>query len=179
MKAQDSAILLIDMQEKLMPLVVDAVSVEKNTRWLLEIAQYLSIPVLTTEQYPKGLGHTVQGLIEFSPPTLRKEKIAFSAMNDTGVSHEVHTLGREQWILVGIETHVCVLQTALGLREHGKKVFVVEDCTSSRETHDKRLALDRMRHQGVQIVSREMVVFEWLNQGGTPQFKHIIEEFIK
>lgn len=178
-KAGSSALMLVDMQEKLMPLVVDSSIIEKNAHWLLSIAHYLSIPLVASEQYPEKLGNTISALSEFILPDHCKSKIAFSAMNEPAISKEVRTIARDQWILIGIETHVCVLQTALGLLEHGKEVFVVADCTSSRRAEDKSLALDRLRHAGVNIVSREMVVFEWLSVAGTPQFKHINEAFIK
>jgi nicotinamidase-related amidase len=173
-QAHASALMLIDMQEKLLPLVVDAQDIEKNCRWLLQIAHYLKIPIITTEQYPKGLGHTVTGLNEFSQPQDHHEKICFSA-----ASQSILTQDRLQWVLIGIETHVCVMQTALALREQNKQVFVVDDCTSARFDRDKHLALARMKQHGVDIVSREMVVFEWLAQAGTPEFKFINENFIK
>jgi nicotinamidase-related amidase len=173
-KAHASALMLIDMQEKLLPLVVDAPEIEKNCRWLLQIAQYLKIPIITTEQYPKGLGNTVIGLQEFSDAKNHHEKICFSAATES-----LTALNRCQWILMGIETHVCVLQTAITLREQNKEVFVVDDCTSARFERDKKLALDRMKHHGIDIVSREMVVFEWLAKAGTAEFKHINENFIK
>lgn len=171
-KAKQSAVVLIDMQEKLLPLVIDAAFIEKNCRWLLQIADYLQVPIITTEQYPKGLGHTVTGLTGFSPSEYLMEKVCFSAAEHLPVL-------RDQYILIGIETHVCVLQTALALRAQGKEVFVVEECTSGRDARDKTLALDRMKAHGIDIVSREMVVFEWLAQAGTPEFKHINETFIK
>jgi len=173
-KAHASALMLIDMQEKLLPLVVDAPEIEKNCRWLMQIAQYLNIPIITTEQYPKGLGHTVIGLNEFSDAKNHHEKICFSA-----ASEATSSLNRHQWILIGIETHVCVLQTAIELHDQGKEVFIVDDCTSARFERDKKLALDRMKHHGIEIVSREMVVFEWLAKAGTTEFKHINENFIK
>jgi nicotinamidase-related amidase len=173
-KAHASALMLIDMQEKLLPLVVDAPEIEKNCRWLMQIAHYLNIPMITTEQYPRGLGPTVIGLNEFSDEKNHHEKICFSAASESIIS-----LNRQQWILIGIETHVCVLQTALELQAQGKEVFIVEDCTSARFDKDKQLALDRMRDHGINIVSREMVVFEWLAKAGTPEFKHINENFIK
>lgn len=178
-QAQDSAVMLIDMQEKLLPLTIDATAIEKNCRWLLQIAQYLKIPIITTEQYPKGLGPTVTGLSEFCAPDQPLDKICFSSIGDEKITDKIRETDCEQWILIGIETHVCVLQTALELREYDKQVFVVEDCTTSRNQHDKRLALDRMKHHGVDIVTREMVVFEWLNKSGTPEFKHISGAFLK
>jgi nicotinamidase-related amidase len=177
--AESSGLLLIDMQEKLLPLVIDSLQIEAHCRWLSQIAQYLQIPIVTTEQYPKGLGHTVEGLREFSKSEHCLEKISFSALADSKISHELRDLKRDQWILIGIETHVCVMQTAFELLAQRKKVYVVEDCTGSRHAQDKKLALDRMKHHGVEIVSREMVVFEWLGKAGGPQFKFINENFIK
>lgn len=178
-KAHGCALMLIDMQEKLLPLIDNAAELEAHCRWLMEIGQYLKIPILTTEQYPKGLGPTVANLKGFSPPDLCAEKLCFSGVSDDGIAAKIKRFDRDQWILIGIETHVCMLQTALELRAQGKEVFVVEDCTSARNPRDKTLALDRMKHHGVTIVSREMVVFEWLHKAGTAEFKHVNETFIK
>lgn len=177
--AHNSALMLIDVQEKLMPLVIEAPAVEANCRWLLQIAQYLKIPILTTEQYPKGLGQTVEPLREFSPAEQCLAKVAFSGLAEPTIADRVRETSRGQWVLMGIETHVCVLQTAMQLRAQGKEVFVVEDCTSARDQHDKTIALERMKQHGISIVTREMVVFEWLTQAGTAEFKHISEAFIK
>lgn len=178
-QANHSAVMLVDVQEKLFPLVIDAPQIEKNCRWLLQIAQYLKIPIVTTEQYPKGLGHTVTGLSEFSSSETTFAKTCFSGSADQTIAQKLFELNRNQWVLLGIEAHVCILQTALGLRAQGNEVFVVEDCIGSRNAHDKSLALERMKQHGVNIVSREMVVFEWLHQSGTAEFKHISEAFIK
>jgi nicotinamidase-related amidase len=125
------------------------------------------------------LGHTVTDLNEFSADNHTLSKITFSAINEPEIVHQIREQKLDQWILIGIEAHVCVLQTAFDLLAQRKKVFVVEDCTSSRQARDKQIALDRMKHAGINIVTREMVVFEWLGKGGTPQFKFINETFIK
>ena len=177
--AESSGVLLIDMQEKLLPLVIDSIQIEAHCHWLLQIAQYLNVPIVTSEQYPKGLGHTVKGLAEFSKPEHCLDKVCFSALGEPKIAHELRELKRDQWILIGIETHVCVMQTAFELLAQRKKVYVVDDCTGSRHARDKQLAIDRMKHHGVEIVTREMVVFEWLAMAGTPQFKFINETFIK
>jgi nicotinamidase-related amidase len=106
-------------------------------------------------------------------------KITFSAPSEPNIAHKIREHKLDQWILIGIEAHVCVLQTAFNLLAQHKKIFVVDDCTSSRHARDKQVALDRMKHAGINIVTREMVVFEWLGKGGTPQFKFINETFIK
>lgn len=176
---KSSGLMLIDMQEKLLPLVNDAIQIENHCHWLMQIAEYLNIPILTTEQYPKGLGHTVKGLSEFSEDQYLMEKISFSAMSEPTIASKIRDLFCNQWILIGIETHVCVMQTAFELLSAGKHVFVVEDCTSARHARDKQLALDRMKYHGIEIVTREMVVFEWLSKAGTSEFRHINETFIK
>lgn len=177
--AKDSVVMLIDAQEKLMPLVQDADDITQHCRWLLEIAQYLNIPTLITEQYPKGLGKTIEPLCEFATPEHTLEKTCFSALGSPGINNLLHEWNHKQFILIGIETHVCVLQTAIELQRTNREVFVVAECTSSRDSHDKKLALKRMRQLGVQVVSREMVVFEWLTQSGSEQFKYISKEYIK
>jgi len=176
---KDSVVMLIDAQEKLMPLVQNTDTVEQHCRWLLEIAQYLEVPTLITEQYPKGLGPTIQSLRDFATPKHTLAKTCFSALGSPEVNQLIHDWHHNQFILIGIESHVCGLQTAMTLQNTGKQVFVDDECTSSRDAHDKMLALKRMRQQGMQVVSREMVVFEWLTQSGSEKFKHISEAYIK
>jgi len=174
-----SCLLVIDIQEKLMKAIHEAATVIANSAWLIEIASTLGLPVLASEQYPKGLGPTVARLRKLLPDELIMEKTCFSCTAEPACLERIEICGRDQFILVGAEAHVCVLQTALGLLEHGKTVYVVADCTSSRRPRDAELALGRMRAAGVQVVSREMVVFEWLHKAGTDQFREISRTFLR
>ena len=107
------------------------------------------------------------------------EKLHFSCSAERDCMRRIDALGRQQIVVIGAEAHVCVLQTALDLRMAGKEVYLVADGVSSRAPRDVELALERMRDEGVRIVSREMVVFEWLHQAGTDLFRRISRDFLR
>jgi nicotinamidase-related amidase len=171
--ADRSCLLVIDIQDRLAPTMADTQMVIDNTALLLKAAGVLEVPILVSEQYPRGLGHTLPQLATLMPPDSRVEKAHFSCMGDDGFARRFREIGRSQAVLVGIESHVCVLQTAEQLIEAGCDVFVVADATSSRTTANHEAALERMRADGAQIVTTEMVAFEWLERAGTPEFKEI------
>ena len=179
MRAETSCLLVVDFQERLMPAIHDAERVMANGAWLIQIAQRLAVPVLVSEQYPKGLGHTVAPIRNLLPAEAFMEKVHFSCAADRDCMRRIDALEREQIVVIGSEAHVCVLQTALGLRATGKQVYLVADAVSSRSPRDVELALARMRAEGVRIVSREMVAFEWLHQAATEQFRAISREFLR
>ena len=174
-----SCLLVIDIQEKLMKTIHDSKAVIANCAWLIEIASRLSIPILASEQYPKGLGPTVASLRKLLPAQVMMAKTCFSCVAEPTCLERIEACGRDQFILIGVEAHVCVLQTALGLLEKGKQVYVVADCTSSRRPHDAELAIARLGASGIQLVSREMVVFEWLHKAATEQFREISRDFLR
>jgi len=168
-----SCLLVIDIQDKLAPTMADTQMVIDNTALLLKAAGVMEVPILVSEQYPRGLGQTLPQLATLMPPDSKVEKVHFSCMGDDGFARRFRETGRSQAVLVGIEAHVCVLQTAEQLIEAGCGVFVVADATSSRTTANHQAALARMRADGAQIVTTEMVAFEWLERAGTPEFKEI------
>ncbi len=168
-----SLLLIIDVQEKLAPAIAEGVARIARTRLLLEGARRLEVPVLATEQYPKGLGHTVADLLPFPEGTERFEKIAFSAMRDAAFAGHLASRGREQILLCGMETHVCVMQTALDLLARGYAVFAVADACGSRRETSHQLGLARLRQEGARIVDSEMVLFEWLEEAGSDTFRAI------
>ena len=176
---EKSGLLLIDMQEKLVPLVAEHRDCIAHCQWMLGIAQTLNIPIFTTQQYPQRLGATVKPLQTLIDTQRIINKIAFSVMQEPEGAAVIKASGKTQWVLIGIETHVCLLQSALGLKEAGHDVFVVHEATQARSPHDKTIAIERLRHAGVQIITREMAVFEWLRVAGTAEFKRINEGFIK
>ncbi len=179
MRAETSCLLVVDFQERLMPAIHDAERVMANGTWLIQIAQRLTVPVLVSEQYPQGLGHTVAPIRNLLPAEAFMEKVHFSCAADRDCMRRIDALEREQIVVIGSEAHVCVLQTALGLRATGKQVYLVADAVSSRSPRDVELALARMRAEGVRIVSREMVAFEWLHQSATDTFRAISREFLR
>ena len=179
MKAATSCLLVVDIQERLVPAVHEADRLIAHSTWLIRIAQLLGIPIQVSEQYPKGLGHTVEAIRTLLPTEAFMEKLHFSCAADRDCMRRIDALSREQIVIIGIEAHVCVLQTALDLQLAGKRVYLVADAVSSRSPHDAALALERMRMAGVQIVSREMVVFEWLHQAGTEPFRQVSRDFLR
>lgn len=174
-----SCCLLIDVQEKLTPLVLRSQVMVERCAWLMQLARALEVPLIVSEHYTKGLGHTVEALQSFviTPPKI--DKVHFSCYQDPVFQKQWQAIDKKQAVLFGIETHVCVLQTALDLHEAGVEVFVVVDAVSSRKELDHHTGLKRMAHLGIQLVTSEMVFFEWLKQAGTLEFKTLSKQFIR
>ena len=152
--------------------MADGNSVVARTKILQAAAQQLGLPVTISEQYPKGLGHTVPELASNEAKVF--EKLSFSCWRDDamrGHLTELHETGRPQVMVAGIEAHVCVLQTAVDLAQAGFATYVVEDAVSSRQKQSLDLALARMSAVGVQVINTEMAVFELLGKAGSPAFK--------
>jgi nicotinamidase-related amidase len=174
--AAQSQLVIIDIQERLAAAMgtKDREGVLNNTSILLQAAALLEIPVVKTEQYPKGLGPTEKDLLDHLPAgSSNCEKMSFSCCgNDEFCSSALET-DRKQFILVGMETHVCVLQTAFELQQRGHQVFVVADAVCSRTGRNRRIALRRMAQAGITITSTESVLFEWLRDASHPQFRTI------
>lgn len=168
-----SALLVIDIQESLAPVMADPQMVVENTTRLLKAAAILGVEVLASEQYPKGLGHTVKDLAPLLGKDAVVEKDTFSCMADDNFAARFDKLNKPQAIICGIEAHVCVLQTTIDLIERGRAVFIVADATSSRTPANHLLAIERASSAGAKIVTTEMVLFEWLRRAGTPEFKEI------
>tara|TARA_Y100000588_G_C13976786_1_gene805377 strand:- start:106 stop:651 length:546 start_codon:yes stop_codon:yes gene_type:complete len=174
-----SALLMIDMQEKLLPQIMDSRSIVDGCHWLLRLAKALSIPVLVSEQYPKGLKGTVPQLQELIEDFPIFKKTYFSCVHEEQFSTSIKAINRQQIILMGIETHVCVFQTAIDLKNQGYDVFVVGDVVSSRKETDHAFALQRMQQHGIEIVTKEMIFFEWVRKAGTLEFKTLSQHFLK
>jgi nicotinamidase-related amidase len=169
-----AALLVIDMQERFRDLIDGMPAVVAGCSRLARFCDRLGIPVVVTEQYPAGLGRTLPELAAVLPKgTAPLEKTTFSCGGDEGFRRAVAGLRREQWVLCGIETHVCVYQTAVDLVRDGRQVALAADATSSRRPRDRDLALARMRDLGVQVMSVEMVLFEILRQAGTADFRAV------
>ncbi|MEI6566542.1 MAG: hydrolase [Verrucomicrobiota bacterium] len=168
-----SVLVLVDIQERLLPVMSGADSLLANTLLLAKAASILNIPVLVAEQYPRGLGHTVPALKQEVSDCRVFEKLTFSACGTPGIPEALAAAGRPDVILAGIESHVCVMQTCLGLLRQGFRVFVCADAIASRTPENCRSGLERMRSAGALPASTEMVLFEWLEKAGSPEFKHI------
>jgi len=173
-RAYDSALLVIDMQERLVPAMLAPARTIRNTRLLLQAARMTGVPALLTEQYPQGLGHTIPEIIKAAGDSIVLPKMHFSCMEDEGFAAAFRGLNRRQAILTGMEAHICVTQTAASLVEDGYEVFVVSDATASRTAESESACLARLSAAGVSVVTTEMVVFEWLGKAGTDAFKQIL-----
>ncbi len=171
-----SHLLIVDVQERLLPAMHNGARVVERCVVLLQAAARLQIPTSISEQYRKGLGPTVAALQNVLGGAAVLEKAHFSCARDAAMSGRVLALaqdGRRQVVVGGIESHVCVLQSALGFRSLGLDVAVVADAVTSRHPESVALALDRCRAAGVLVVSTEMALFEWLDVSGTPEFKEL------
>lgn len=173
-RAADSVLVVIDMQERLVPAMQAPARTIRNTRLLISAAREMAVPILLTEQYPAGLGATVREIAEAAVGAPILEKLHFSCMEDAGFADAFRGLGRKQAVLAGMEAHICVVQTAASLIEQGYQVFVVSDATASRSAESEQACLDRLSASGAGIVTAEMVVFEWLGKAGTPEFKRLL-----
>ena len=170
LRREETVLLVIDVQEKLLPVMLEAERVARNCALLITAARRLGIPIAVTEQYPARLGPTVDplrdALGEFAPI----EKLRFSALVPP-VEELLQESGRRTILLAGIEGHVCVLQTALDLLEAGYTVFGVSDAISSRQAWNRASGCERMRLAGAIPSSTESAIFELLGEAGTPDFK--------
>jgi nicotinamidase-related amidase len=167
-------LLVVDVQEKLTPTVENATAVISNARRLAAAARRLAVPILATEQYSKGLGHTVTELACQIPSGGVVEKCSFAASAEEEFIRRFGELQRPQPVLCGMETHVCVLQTALGLQEAGYCPVVVVDAVGSRRAVDRDAALRRLARHGIDLPTTEMVIFEWLRRGPSAEFRDIL-----
>lgn len=172
--AEQSQLVIVDVQERLCSVMsAEAMpAIIKHAEILLQAARLLNVPIVVSEQYPKGLGHTVEALMAHVTGDDVIEKTCFSCADSEHFNSKL-SAGRPQIILAGMESHICVLQTALQLQSAGKQVFVVEDAVISRNPQNKANALYRLRHAGVIVTNTESVVFEWLKVAEGDAFKTI------
>lgn len=171
-RASDSALIVVDVQEKLLPLIERTPTLLINIAFLLDAAKLFDVPSLVTEQYPKGLGPTTPVIAErLSRPI--PEKTAFSCFGSGQFAAQITESRRSAPIVVGIETHVCVMQTCLDLLDRGLQVVIPVDAVAARGTIDHDTALHRLEKAGAMLVTCEMVAFEWLGGSSSPAFKSI------
>jgi nicotinamidase-related amidase len=166
-----SQLLVVDMQERLLPAVAGADRIVANAGILLTAAQEMAVPVTMSEQYPKGLGPTLPALAGDRAEVLAKTE--FSCLANVTLAHRLAHLRRRQLIILGVEAHVCVLQTVLEAAAAGFTVFVVADATGAREEASRDAALSRMAAARAEVVTTEMVVFEWLRDAAAPAFRSL------
>ncbi len=168
-------LVVIDMQERFRTLIQGMPDVERGCNRLIRFFDKLALPILVTEHYPRRLGETMGELREALPGFQPLEKITFSCDADAGFAAALAGTGRDQVVLCGIETHVCVYQTARDLLARGVQVAVAADAASSQTARDRDVALQRMRDLGAQIMTVEMILFEILREARTPDFKLVAD----
>lgn len=169
---EDAVLLVIDIQEKLIPAMKFGEQVTHNTNTLISVANKLGIPIIVTEQYPKGLGKTISALSDNLGEASKYEKMTFSGCTSS-VSSALERIGRKKIIITGMETHVCVFQTARDLLAQGYQVFAVNDAVCSRSKDNYRNGLSLMMSMGAVITNMETVVFDLMKEAGTPIFKEL------
>jgi len=172
--AEKTVLLTIDMQERLAPAVDGIQNIVDNVSKLIQVASLLDIPIIFTEHYSKGLGNTLAELTTLVAAPFVVNKINFSAVQEREFTEYFDAIGRDRVIVSGTEAHVCVMQTSLDLVSRGFRPFVVEDAIGSRNNFDKHTAIERMRDEGIGIVSTEMVLFEWVKRADHPAFRKIL-----
>lgn len=170
---ENSLLLIIDVQEKLVN-ALDKSIVVTRTATLAKAAKILGVPVIATQQYPKGLGLTVETVSQnFTPETKIIDKTTFSAVKAEGFLDILKSFNKKQIVICGIETHVCVHQTAADLIENGFEVYVAKDACASRSKYEFKQGIERMQSNGAKITCLEIVLFEWLRDAKNPNFKEI------
>jgi nicotinamidase-related amidase len=171
MTPEDTALLVVDVQDKLLPAIQNGGRVAWNIRRLVDGAKILGLPVVGTEQYPKGLGKTVPELAERLGEL--PDKLTFSCLGCPEIFKQLRDRDVHKMIVAGIEAHVCVQQTVLDLLADGWEALVAADAVGSRFEIDYRTALRRMESSGATLTTTEAALFEWCRAAGTPQFKEI------
>lgn len=174
----NTVLLIIDVQDKLVNMLKNDEEISKNNIILAKSANLLNIPIITTEQYPKGLGSTLFLLKNELNINNIFEKTSFCAFDEPEIVNKIRSYNPKNIVLTGIETHICVYQTALSLIENGYNVYVVKNATSSRKTKDYKTALDLMHDFGAHLTCVETVLFELIKTSKHPNFKEI-QSYIK
>ena len=174
LSASDAVLLVIDVQERLLPAMHQPEECLRTVRKLIESARVLKVPFVVTEQYPTGLGRTCTAVWQSLSDVTPVEKMNFSACV-AATMDRLRQLGRKQVLVAGIETHVCVQQTVLDLLREGYQPWVCADAVSSRRTYDRDIALSRMQQAGAIVTTAESAVFELLGAAGTEPFKQILK----
>jgi nicotinamidase-related amidase len=173
LEIENTILIVIDVQEKLLPVIYEKENLTANITKLIRGAQVLEMPLIITEQYPKGLWPTVPEIAELIPEIQPLPKTSFSCCRNEGFKTSLDASGRKQVLICGIETHVCVYQTAIELKEAGYEVYVVADAVSSRTPDNKEIGLNLMRQAGITVTGTETALFELLKIAEGEKFKAV------
>ena len=178
LRKDNAAFLMIDIQEKLLPVISGKDEIINNATKLMKAAEVLGIPMIYTEQYPKGIGSTVGALLESLPAAAaRFEKNTFSCCDENGFDEKLGELNRQLIIAFGIESHICVLSTVIDLLSQGRKVIVAADASGSRNPNNHNLAMEEARACGASILPTESIIYHMIGRSGTPEFKTLLPLF--
>jgi nicotinamidase-related amidase len=176
LRPEDCALAVIDIQEKLLPPIYEKERLVRNAQLLVRLAEILSLPVIVSTQYEKGLGKTVDEVASLLPETKAIDKLEFGCFGNGEYCSTVGNLARRNTLLLcGMESHICVTQTALGALNQGLNVHVAADAVSSRTELNWKLGLNRMQAAGAVLSSTEMMIYELLGKSGTPAFKEMLK----
>ena len=176
LEAERCVLLVIDIQEKLLPPMYEKERLVRNSQLLIRLAKLLSIPMLFSTQYAKGLGQTVPEISSMAPGIEVMDKLQFGCFaNGEFCSTFASIKGRDTLLLCGMETHICVMQTCLGALNAGHIVHIAADAVSSRNELNWKIGLQRMRDAGAVISSTEMMIYELLVKSGTAEFKEMLQ----
>lgn len=175
LSVKNTVLLCIDYQEKLLSKISDEEKIKEKIMIMVKSAQILEIPIVITEQYPKGLGSTFLELKNILKDQKLIEKIHFNCFRDINFLDKLTNIDRENLLISGIEAHICILQTALAALNRGYRVYLIEDTISSRSIEDKDIAFKRLAQAGAIPSSVEMILYELLGQAGSTTFKSILK----
>ena len=170
---EDTLLIVIDFQEKLMPAMHDKEELEDRTVRLIKGTEALGIPKIVTQQYTRGIGNTIPSISEALGEFTPIDKTSFSCLGNEDFAEQLREYGRKNIVICGIEAHICVLQTALQLMEEGYRVYVAADCISSRNINDKLWGAERMERAGAVITTYEAVLYEILGDAKAEGFKAV------
>jgi nicotinamidase-related amidase len=174
----NSILIVIDVQERLLPKIHESEEILKNVIWTIDLARTIGIPIILTEHCPEKIGTTPNIIREKFEESEIVTKTYFSAVREGNLLENIQK-GRKQIIIAGTEAHICVQQTVLDLLELDYEVFILDSAVGTRNLIDKERALNRMQHNGAEIITRDMLAFEWLEKAETELFKIVLNKFIK
>lgn len=177
LEAAHCALVVVDIQEKLLPPIFEKERMVRNSQLLIRLAKILNLPVLATTQYVKGLGPIIPEIVSLLDGTPQYNKVEFGCFNNSEFCSAVKQLPRDRntLLLCGMESHICVTQTALGALNQGYIVHVAADAVSSRSEFNWKIGLKRMRQAGAVLSSTEMMMYELMRASGTPVFKEMLQ----
>ena len=175
LRREDSLLLVVDVQEKLAPHVMDGDRIAARCEALARAAAMLGIPAFASEHCPDRIGGTLPGLRGHFAAEAILRKTHFSCADEPGLVDRLASAGRSQVLVAGMEAHVCLMQTALGLAGRGFDVFVARDAVGSRRAEDRAAALERLAGAGCAAATTEMALFEWMHRAGAPEFRALLQ----